>query len=761
MKIGQHNAHINDLTDRIVFREASVGRENIDEHDLMSDSVRRAINLPTISRNRDAASLFPDQSMFISHAQNFEDVILMRAFKDVQNGFYIDVGAQDPVADSVSLAFYNKGWRGIHVEPNPFYAAKLRAARPDEEIIEAVVGTGSGDTIFYVIGETGLSTGRQDIARTYDRSDIYEIKVPTISLARILNGVTGDVHWLKIDVEGMEASVLKSWKGSNIRPWIIVIESTLPNSQVPDHQAWERLLVSRGYSPVYFDGVNKFYVHEGRTELRSVFGPGPNCFDEFKLDSSSGYVDAPHLVEAQQEHRDAIKRIEARIKEFDATRKSESKSHAAAVVALEAEREKWSKERIAALAELAEAQNAQRAAEGRVSELLTAHREAASAHAAALTRLESAQQEWHVQRIALVAELDEARSSRLAAEGHASELLTAHKEAASAHAAALTRLESAQQEWHVQRIALVAELDEARSSRLAAEGHASELLTAHKEAASAHAAALTRLEAAQQEWHVQRIALVAELDEARSSRLAAESHVSKLLTAHRKAASAHAVALTRLKSSQQEWRAQRTALLAELNEARAGGLVSEKRRMSELSAAQEEASKANAAAVATLEMTRQKYEQRLYELWVDSVGLRNQLTVISNQLAVMNGSFSWRVTRPVRIVSNVLRGVFGSLGSRPFVGRALIRVAEGNPQLRRLTTAMLRRHPVIDQFAKRLVKRALSERLGAGQQSAIADGRQLGGGTSFVQQNPPIISSRAQAILSHFENEYLNKGVGG
>jgi hypothetical protein len=174
--------------------------------------------------------------------------------------------------------------------------------------------------------------------------------------------------------------------------------------------------------------------------------------------------------------------------------------------------------------------------------------------------------------------------------------------------------------------------------------------------------------------------------------------------------------------------------------------------MSELSEAQEEASKANAAAVATLEMTRQKYEQRLYELWVESVGLRNQL-------ATINGSFSWRVTRPVRIVSNVLR-VFRSLGSRPFVGRGIIRVAEGNPQLRRRTMAVLRRHPIIDRFAKRLVKRALSERLGAGQQTAIADGRQLGDGTSFVQENPPIISSRAQAILSHFEKEYLNKGVG-
>ena len=32
-----------------------------------------------------------------SYAQNFEDVILWRALKQVKEGFYIDVGAQDPV----------------------------------------------------------------------------------------------------------------------------------------------------------------------------------------------------------------------------------------------------------------------------------------------------------------------------------------------------------------------------------------------------------------------------------------------------------------------------------------------------------------------------------------------------------------------------------------------------------------------------------------------------------------------------------------
>lgn len=52
--------------------------------------------------------------MFISYAQNFEDVMLWRALKHVKNGLYIDIGAHDPVICSVSLAFYERGWRGVH-----------------------------------------------------------------------------------------------------------------------------------------------------------------------------------------------------------------------------------------------------------------------------------------------------------------------------------------------------------------------------------------------------------------------------------------------------------------------------------------------------------------------------------------------------------------------------------------------------------------------------------------------------------------------
>lgn len=67
---------------------------------------------------------------FISYAQNFEDIRLWRALKHVEKGLYIDVGANHPTADSVTRAFYDRGWSGINVEPVPSYYHALCQERP-------------------------------------------------------------------------------------------------------------------------------------------------------------------------------------------------------------------------------------------------------------------------------------------------------------------------------------------------------------------------------------------------------------------------------------------------------------------------------------------------------------------------------------------------------------------------------------------------------------------------------------------------------
>ena len=157
-------------------------------------------------------------------------------------------GAADPVVNSVSFAFYERGWRGIHVEPLPDYAAKLRQARPDEEVIEAAIAKEPGTLIFFDVPSWAeLSTGDSRLADMHAAAGraVKPISVRTLTLAEIFDSrCQSDIHWLKIDVEGMEKQVIESWRPSPLRPWIVVVESTVPLSSNPSYADWHQSLSS-------------------------------------------------------------------------------------------------------------------------------------------------------------------------------------------------------------------------------------------------------------------------------------------------------------------------------------------------------------------------------------------------------------------------------------------------------------------------------------------------------------------------------------
>jgi len=251
---------------------------------------------------------------FISYAQNFEDVMLWRALSHVDQGFYIDIGAQDPVIDSVSLAFYEHGWRGVHIEPTQQYSDKLREARPDEIIEQVALGNSEGPMTFYEFSDTGLSTADPEIAKRHQSAgyNAVRIEVPVVSLDAILEKYMHKaVHWLKLDVEGLEKSVLESWRISACRPWILVIESTKPLTQEQSHADWEPLVFEKDYSFVYFDGLNRFYVHRDRPELLDSFISPPNIFDGFVLSGSASQPFCQLIV-------DKVRQAEAKAQQADA-----------------------------------------------------------------------------------------------------------------------------------------------------------------------------------------------------------------------------------------------------------------------------------------------------------------------------------------------------------------------------------------------------------------------------------------------------------
>lgn len=225
-----------------------------------------------------------------SFAQNFEDVMLWRALGHIRKGYYVDVGAHDPCVDSVSLAFYQQGWSGIHIEPVPEYVARLRSERPRDLVLQAAVGAVDGTLTLFEFPGTGLTTADPQIAAGHRQAGFpqREATVPCVTLDQVFAECRqGVAHWLKIDVEGHERQVLEGWRVSAVRPWIVVVESTAPGTRSESHHAWEPLLLARGYEYVYFDGLNRFYVSSAHPELRPHFAVGPNVFDGFVLSGTA------------------------------------------------------------------------------------------------------------------------------------------------------------------------------------------------------------------------------------------------------------------------------------------------------------------------------------------------------------------------------------------------------------------------------------------------------------------------------------------
>ena len=127
---------------------------------------------------------------FVSFSQNYEDVMLWRALKDVSNGFYVDVGANDPTFESVTKAFYDRGWRGINIEPVIHFHNKLCVERPEDINLRTAVGDKKGKAPFFEVVDTGLSTMNPEIAKKHSDELDFEIKqydIPVSTLTDIIN----------------------------------------------------------------------------------------------------------------------------------------------------------------------------------------------------------------------------------------------------------------------------------------------------------------------------------------------------------------------------------------------------------------------------------------------------------------------------------------------------------------------------------------------------------------------------------------------
>ncbi|MGH3133701.1 MAG: FkbM family methyltransferase [Gaiellaceae bacterium] len=206
-------------------------------------------------------------------------------FRDVEVGFYVDVGAGEPSEGSVTRLFYDRGWSGINVEPGPAFEA-LSSARARDVNIQAAVGESEGEVPFYLTyPDLGMSTldleAHAHVPEAIERYE--EVSVPEHRLETILreHAEGRTIHFLKVDVEGAERDVLASSDWRSFRPIVVVVEAVESWSTAPAFEEWEGILAGEAYEFAAFDGINRFYVDRAHTDLGPILAYPVSALDRF------------------------------------------------------------------------------------------------------------------------------------------------------------------------------------------------------------------------------------------------------------------------------------------------------------------------------------------------------------------------------------------------------------------------------------------------------------------------------------------------
>lgn len=201
-----------------------------------------------------------------SYSQLNDDIMLDKLLGYPSTGFYVDIGANDPVRFSNTMRFYKKGWSGINIEPSPNKIPELNKKRPKDINLNVGIGVNDRSETFYVIDPDTLSTFSKENAYKYIDEGCTLVDTLSIAvkpLADVLEEHAKDIKisFFNIDTEGYDMNVLKSNDWAKFRPELICIESYDYKEYSDDSKAdeQERYLNEHCYKKIYANELNSIY----------------------------------------------------------------------------------------------------------------------------------------------------------------------------------------------------------------------------------------------------------------------------------------------------------------------------------------------------------------------------------------------------------------------------------------------------------------------------------------------------------------------
>ena len=200
-------------------------------------------------------------------SHKLEDQLKESFFNGERNGFFVDVGANEPVNGSQTWRLEQLGWRGILIEPQPDLAEQLRQHRRASVYSFACSSpSNAGRSMPLHLAGVHSSFRPQHFVAGMRRYGVVE--VPVTTLDQILSDANAPtpLDLVSIDVEAHELEVLDGFDLKRWQPRLILIEDLVMNLRLHRH------VTAKGYKWFRRTGLNSWYIPADSSLDVDLFG---------------------------------------------------------------------------------------------------------------------------------------------------------------------------------------------------------------------------------------------------------------------------------------------------------------------------------------------------------------------------------------------------------------------------------------------------------------------------------------------------------
>ena len=198
-----------------------------------------------------------------SYSQIGQDLFVLNFFKNLKDGYFVEVGASDGVVFSNTFLLEEKhNWKGICIEAIEDDFVKLQKNRKSHCVNKAVYSK-TGLKMEFVKKSDGLLSGLKDHYdfEAWEHAPTEKIcTVETETLTDILDRHEAPqyIHYMSIDVEGAEVEVLKGIDFSKYTFGLLNIEH---NHNKQQRQKQRDILEENGYKFLKQNQFDDYYIH--------------------------------------------------------------------------------------------------------------------------------------------------------------------------------------------------------------------------------------------------------------------------------------------------------------------------------------------------------------------------------------------------------------------------------------------------------------------------------------------------------------------